>query len=256
MVHHLLTNVPEQYYFRAVDGTIIKNLSDLGAALLRMDENTFKHHANPQRNDFHNWVRDMYKDQRLALELLHAKSRQDAAIAVSRRIQEISKPFTPVVPAVVRREILPLPKPTPLQVQVIPALKVMTPLKSPPRNPSKKPPSSRKKTSLKTTSAPTIVSVSRNVTPVERDSTPRKTSISISLGTSPLQKHQLMITAIAIIFIIFFLGTSAQVLNLTGAVTAGPSPEEVQFVGIWGVVAVVVLVIIALKVVRERHGRK
>src|SRR3989338_10514517 len=105
MVHPLLSNVPEQRYFKVADGTVLKNLSDLGAALLHMDENVFSHHVTSDRNDFFNWVRDVHKDQRLALELMHAKTRQDAAISVNRRVQELLQP-TPIP--------LPLSSPRPM----------------------------------------------------------------------------------------------------------------------------------------------
>ena len=73
--------------------------------------------------------------------------------------------------------------------------------------------------------------------------------------SNPLQRHQLIITGVAILFLVFFLGTSSQVITLTGAAVSGPSPEEVQFVGIWGAIAVIVLVVVALKVIRERHHK-
>ena len=53
-------------YFKLTDGTILKNLKDLLEALRSMEEGVFAHHVNEYRNDFANWVRDVFDEQALA----------------------------------------------------------------------------------------------------------------------------------------------------------------------------------------------
>jgi len=59
---------PEQY-FRVKDGRIVKSLKDLVDVLNQIDDETFYHHVNVEKNDFANWVRDVLQDLYLANQL-------------------------------------------------------------------------------------------------------------------------------------------------------------------------------------------
>lgn len=84
-----LEDVPEQYAFYVNNGRKLVNLRELAKALDEMDDTTFHHHVTQDRNDFHNWVRDIVLDLELANRLLAAKTRQEAARIVKERIKEI-----------------------------------------------------------------------------------------------------------------------------------------------------------------------
>jgi hypothetical protein len=67
---------PEEY-FHLNNGRAIKNLFELVNALKSMDDDTFSHHVNFQRNDFENWVRGVFNDEDLAEFLSISKTRED-----------------------------------------------------------------------------------------------------------------------------------------------------------------------------------
>lgn len=82
-------DVPSRHHFIVKNGTRIKNLRELYSSLQSMDDITFNHHVNDFKNDFHNWVRDIHKDNELASELLAAKTKEEMAETLKRRIEEL-----------------------------------------------------------------------------------------------------------------------------------------------------------------------
>ena len=83
---NLLQDTKPENSFYCANGEVLKNLSMLARKLETMTEQEFQHHANPSKNDFHNWVRDIYQDYGLADELLKAKTPAAAAAAVKKRL--------------------------------------------------------------------------------------------------------------------------------------------------------------------------
>lgn len=63
---NLLENVKPEYYFITKDGQKIRNISQLQKLLLTMSDDVFDHHTKQGRNDFSNWIRDVYKDKAFA----------------------------------------------------------------------------------------------------------------------------------------------------------------------------------------------
>jgi hypothetical protein len=86
-----LQNVPEENVFWVQDGRVLKNLDELHMALSEMNEDTFKHHVNEERNDFHNWIRDIIKDEQLAEEIKKAKTPKIAHKTVKHRVMKLKK---------------------------------------------------------------------------------------------------------------------------------------------------------------------
>ncbi len=75
----LLANVPPDKMFLVWhDNKILKNLPELVEALKSMTDETYGFHANSQRNDFANWIRDVVGARNLAGDLIKAKNRADA----------------------------------------------------------------------------------------------------------------------------------------------------------------------------------
>lgn len=85
-----LADVPQEHVFWCCDGQILKNLRDLRDAFAVMNENTFAYHVNASKNDFHNWVRDIIKDDTLAKDLLKAGNTMTAVRIVTDRIALLS----------------------------------------------------------------------------------------------------------------------------------------------------------------------
>jgi hypothetical protein len=86
-----LNDVPEEYVFWSNDGRILHNLKELADGLNGMSDETYAFHANAEKNDFANWVRDIIKDANLAKDLLKAKNRPQAARMVTSRIAFLSR---------------------------------------------------------------------------------------------------------------------------------------------------------------------
>ena len=52
--------VGEEFYFKLVDGKMLKSVPELLEALKNMDDWVYQHHVNQERNDFVNWLRDIF----------------------------------------------------------------------------------------------------------------------------------------------------------------------------------------------------
>ena len=87
----LLADVPEEYVFGCCDGQILRNMKELGDALNTMTDETYAFHANTEKNDFSNWVKDIIKDGMLANDLQKATNQAQAAKLVANRMAILSK---------------------------------------------------------------------------------------------------------------------------------------------------------------------
>lgn len=86
-----LADVPEDYVFRCHDSCVFKNMRELRDGLAQMAEETYAYHANAEKNDFSQWVKDIIKDEQLANDLRSARSKTEAANRVANRIALIMR---------------------------------------------------------------------------------------------------------------------------------------------------------------------
>ncbi len=86
-----LADVPEENVFRCHDSCVMRNMKELGDALKTMTDETYAFHANTEKNDFVNWVKDIIKDERLAKDLQKASNRAQAAKVVGDRVSALSR---------------------------------------------------------------------------------------------------------------------------------------------------------------------
>jgi hypothetical protein len=63
------TVAPKGKYFWVVDGTVIRSVKELANAVDAMDLNIFHHHVNNDRNDFAQWVYDVFALKTLSREM-------------------------------------------------------------------------------------------------------------------------------------------------------------------------------------------
>ncbi len=77
---------PHDKRFVLRDGRVLKDLVELAHALEHMSDDVFNHHVNSSKNDFRNWVRDVFSQKGLAAELEKAKTRSDLQLAVLKHI--------------------------------------------------------------------------------------------------------------------------------------------------------------------------
>lgn len=85
----LLANVPDEYVFRCCDGSVFRNMQELGDALNVMSDEAFAYHSNTEKSDFSNWVRDVIKDKTLAKGLGQSLDKAQATTLVASRISAL-----------------------------------------------------------------------------------------------------------------------------------------------------------------------
>ena len=90
----LILDVGDDCSFKLADGRTIKNLKEFSGTLENMDEWVFKHHANNDKNDFSAWAKNVLKDEKLAGDLLAAKDKSAAQVAVLKRIIDVINQMT------------------------------------------------------------------------------------------------------------------------------------------------------------------
>lgn len=76
---NLRQDVKPEHVFYCIDGAILKNLKELTEKLKSMGREAYAHHANMHRNDFHNWIKDVYGNERLAKRVASAKNSKEAS---------------------------------------------------------------------------------------------------------------------------------------------------------------------------------
>ncbi len=81
-----LGEAPEEYHFVLADGEKLKSLFDLVNALGKMGEDTFKQHVNEYKNDFSNWIKDVFKLPDLAKEISAINNRVEAELCLLRKL--------------------------------------------------------------------------------------------------------------------------------------------------------------------------
>ncbi|MBU1198217.1 MAG: hypothetical protein KKF46_07375 [Nanoarchaeota archaeon] len=74
-----IVNIPAEKFFYVNDGTVIRHLAELPDALRNMSPDTFNHHVNEQKNDFYNWVGDVFEHSRLARKIKPVRRKETMA---------------------------------------------------------------------------------------------------------------------------------------------------------------------------------
>jgi hypothetical protein len=72
---------PEKYFILK-DGTHIKSIKELAMMMDSMSDDSFSFHVNEEKNDFANWIRDVFGKEDLADSLLALKCRKENQIAL------------------------------------------------------------------------------------------------------------------------------------------------------------------------------
>jgi len=83
----LLEDAPEDKRFWLCDGRVLKNLKELEEALRTMSDETYRYHVTSTKNDFYNWIKDVFGDRKLALEIKKSRNRISAANKLKRLLK-------------------------------------------------------------------------------------------------------------------------------------------------------------------------
>lgn len=84
------SNTEQENFFISADGKIIKNVLELKKALEGMKPEIFNLHVNSEKNDFYNWVKDIYEDKSLAEDIKKAKNAENIIKVIESRIASIN----------------------------------------------------------------------------------------------------------------------------------------------------------------------
>lgn len=82
----ILRKVPEKKEFVLKDGRKLRDIRELAFALGDMADDVFWHHVNDARNDFVNWVKDVFKDEELSEELKKVRDKFNTQLTVLKHI--------------------------------------------------------------------------------------------------------------------------------------------------------------------------
>lgn len=77
--------------FYVCDGAVYGSLYELVDGLKIMTEETFKYHVNAQKNDFMNWIRDVFADPLLAKEIAKIPHPRGMANKIEARIRVLQR---------------------------------------------------------------------------------------------------------------------------------------------------------------------
>ncbi len=72
--------------FHLADGRKLSSMLDLAMALQDMNEDTFSHHVNSEKNDFATWLDSEHDEKHLALELVKSKDKKENELIILRSI--------------------------------------------------------------------------------------------------------------------------------------------------------------------------
>ena len=81
-----VADVPPEQCFWVNNGPVLKNIEELANALQEMSDESYRHHADKEKNDFSNWIRDVIGDKKLADDLLSSKNKESTLKKISNRL--------------------------------------------------------------------------------------------------------------------------------------------------------------------------
>ena len=85
-----MVKLKTEEYFYTCNGEVLKTKNQLVKFLKKVDDTVFSYHVNDYKNDFANWIKDVFKEEELFDQILSLKNPLDMAF----KIQESTKPKT------------------------------------------------------------------------------------------------------------------------------------------------------------------
>ncbi len=84
----LFVEVTPDKYFVMCDGRQIKNYRELADILQTINDDMFSYHVNDTRNDFANWITDVFREEDLSKKIHNLRNRLDMSIELYRYLFE------------------------------------------------------------------------------------------------------------------------------------------------------------------------
>ncbi len=82
----IIQEAQEEEQFVVADGRKLGSIADLAYALDDMPNDIFNHHVNEEKNDFSNWVRDIFNENKLAEDIAKKKSQMEIQLSVMKHV--------------------------------------------------------------------------------------------------------------------------------------------------------------------------
>ena len=96
----ILRPAKPEHFFYCADGTVLRSIHELEKKLRAISNETYSHHVNESKNDFHNWIRDVFQEHELANEILTAKTQAEAAAIVRKHLNKAMQASTEIENAI------------------------------------------------------------------------------------------------------------------------------------------------------------
>ena len=90
LAEKILSDASSDKEFRFCNGLHIKNLHELLLAFETIEDDVYQFHANKEKNDFSNWVKDVFEDEELASNL-RIKGREEVIGILNDRIDYLKQ---------------------------------------------------------------------------------------------------------------------------------------------------------------------
>ena len=84
----LFIEIKPENYFVLCDGQVVKDYLELARLLETLNDDMFYYHVNDQKNDFANWINDVFKEEDLAKDLRAARGRMETMALLYKHLFE------------------------------------------------------------------------------------------------------------------------------------------------------------------------
>jgi hypothetical protein len=85
----LYKDVPSEKCFILCDGRSIHTCKELADILTTISDDIFSYHVTDTKNDFSNWINDIFEDHELAKKISFLKNRMEMSIEIYRHMFEL-----------------------------------------------------------------------------------------------------------------------------------------------------------------------
>lgn len=83
-----MSAIAQESYFKLCNGKEIKSIDELKSILKKIDDSTFNFHVNGERNDFYNWIKDVFQDKTLAIMVKNISDRKEMSNIIAKHLSE------------------------------------------------------------------------------------------------------------------------------------------------------------------------
>jgi hypothetical protein len=84
----LSVEIKPDNYFVLCDGRSVKDIAELAKILETLSDDVFYYHVTTEKNDFANWLNDVFKEEQLASDIRSSKSKIEMIALLYKRLFE------------------------------------------------------------------------------------------------------------------------------------------------------------------------